>query len=149
MIYLPLLVFAAAIGLSQPVERVFAFTQLRTPAQIAETATLMRSITEIRDLTVDSERRTMTVRGDPAQNALAEWLFSKVDREAAGGTNAGTTPLDYRPETGGDDLARVFYFTAPMANADVNELATVIRSILDLRKAFVSTAAGAFAVRGT
>ena len=149
MLYLTLLAFTAAIGLSQPAERVFAFTQLRTPAQIAETATLIRSIGEIRDLTTDAAPRTMNVRGDPAQAALAEWLFSKLDRDAAGGATADITPLDYRPETGGDDLVRVFYFQAPMPHADVNELATVIRSILDLRHAFVSNAAGAFAVRGT
>ena len=110
MLYLTLLAFTAAIGLSQPVERVFPFTQLRTPAQIAETATLIRSIGEIRDLTADAAQRTMTVRGDPAQTALAAWLFSKLDRDAAGGATADTTPLDYRPETAGDDLVRLFYF---------------------------------------
>ena len=116
---------------------------------MAEPATLIRSIGEIRDLTTDTAQRTMTIRGDPAQAALAEWLFGRLDREAAGGANADTAPLVYRPATVGDYLVRGFYFAAPIANADVNELATVIRFILDLRKAFVSTAAGAFAVRGT
>ena len=150
MRYPTLLALTAAIGLSQPVERVFPFTQLRTSARIAETATLIRSMTEIRDLAVDSAQRTMTVRGDPAQAALAAWLFSKLDRDAGGGgATADTTPLDYRPETGGDDLVRLFYFQPPMPKAEVNELATVIRSILDLRKLLVSNAAGAFAVWST
>jgi hypothetical protein len=143
---LALLTLTALIAVSQSAERIFPFTQLQTPAQFAETATVIRSLGEIRDLTVDAAQKTMTVRGDATQVELAAWLFSRLDRGAA---MDDSPPADYRPATGNDDVVRLFYFKVPASNANMNHMATAVRSLVEIRQAFVSNAAGVFVARGT
>ncbi len=74
---------SVAIGFSQEASRTLQFTQLQTARQFAEAATVIRSVGEIRNLTVDASQRTMTLQGDPSQLALADWIFPKLDRPAA------------------------------------------------------------------
>jgi hypothetical protein len=91
----------------------------------------------------------MKLQGDPGQAALADWLFIRLDRAAGSMTKPDAAQLDYRPTQGSDDMVRVFYFKNPAPLQDIQRMATVIRSLTEIRRAFVSNAAGAFVVRGT
>lgn len=91
----------------------------------------------------------MTLQGDPAQIALAEWLFTRLDRPAGSTAIPQAAQLDYRPALNSDDIVRVFYFKNPTPEIDIQKLSTVIRSLTEIRRAFLSNAAGAFVARGT
>jgi len=147
---LTLFAVTAALVLGQPANRTLHFVNLQTGSQFAEAATVIRSIGEIRDLTVDAPTRTMTVQGAPEQIALAGWLFGKLDRTAGTMTEPNAAELDYHPSVDGpDDMVRVFYCKNPALAADIQRMATVIRSLTEIRRAFLSNAAGALVVRGT
>ena len=146
---LTLFAASAAMAFSQQTNRTLHFTQLQTGPQFAEAATVIRSIGEIRDLTVDAAQRTTTLQGDPEQAALADWLFSRLDRAAGSMTKLDAGQLDFRPAQGSDDMVRVFYFKNPVPIPEIQRMTTVIRSLTEIRRAFLSNAAGAFVVRGT
>ena len=144
-----LLIFLTAIvAVSQETERTLPFTRLQTPPQMAEAATVIRSIGDIRDLHVDAAQRTMTVRGDTSQTALADWLFPRLDRVGSA-TPPDSTQLDYRPTSAADDIVRVLYFRNSVLLPELHQMVTVIRSLTEIRRAFLSTSAEAFVMRGT
>src|SRR5688572_929548 len=93
---LPIFTLFAIAALSQPVERVFQFKQLQTPIEINEAATVIRSVGEIRDLSVEPVEKTLNVKGELAQAELAEWLMARIDRTSAT-ANPVPSQLDYRP----------------------------------------------------
>lgn len=143
-----ILLTVAAFGTyGQPVERSFLFAQLQTAEEMAEAATVIRSIGEIRELRVDAGQRTLTVRGALGQTELAEWLLARLDR-TGNGPQRDLVRGDYRPVSGGESVVRVLPFrtTAPAAR---NEMATVLRSLLEIPNVFVSQAAGLLVLRGS
>ena len=142
------LIFFAVAGVCQPVERSLPFRELRTAQEFAEAATVIRSVGEIRDVRVDADSRSFTVRGDRRQVELAEWLLARLDRNAA---TAAPAPegLAYSMGDSNGTVVRVLYFRNAAAAQPRNEMATVIRSLLEIRGLFVSQAASALVLRGT
>jgi hypothetical protein len=139
----------AATAFCQQTDLTLQFTKLQTPPQFAESATVIRSIGEIRQLNVDATARTITLHADRAQAALADWLFGKLDRMREGKPPADPSELVYRPAPDIDDIVRVFYFQDLAALPEIHERATIIRALTEIRRAFISNVAGAFVVRGT
>ena len=137
------------MGLSQQTSRTLQFTQLQTPQNFMETATVIRSTGEIRSLKVEASQKTMALQGDTGQIALADWLFTRLDRLAGSTTTPQAAQLDYRPTQDSDDIVRVFYFKNPAPLLDLQKMTTVIRSLTEIPRAFLSNAAGAFVIRGT
>ena len=139
--------FAIAV-LCQPVERTLTFKQLQTDNELKEAATVIRSIGEIRNLSVQQAERTITINGSLAQAELAEWLMARIDRN--GGTpNSVPAQLDFRPVSGSDALVRVLYFKNTHSLQERNEMATLIRSLIEIPSLFLAQASGAMVVRGS
>ncbi len=63
---LPLFSFFAIAALSQPVERALPFKQLQTPVEMNEAATVIRSVGQIRNLSVDPTQKELNVKGETA-----------------------------------------------------------------------------------
>ncbi|MEP6535588.1 MAG: hypothetical protein ABJF23_09740 [Bryobacteraceae bacterium] len=147
---LTIFALTTAVALSQPANTTLHFLNLQTGPQFAEAATVIRSIAEIRDLRVDASERTMTMLGSPEQAAIAGFLFGRLDRTSGTMTMPDAAELDFRPSADGvDDMVRVFYWKNPKPAEDIQRMTTVIRSLTEIRKAFLSNAAGGFVVRGT
>src|SRR5437016_1862075 len=68
--------------IDQPSDRVFYFTHTETEQGIQEISTLIRGIGDIRQVSTDTAKRSLTVHGNAAQIALAEWLFNEMDQAA-------------------------------------------------------------------
>ena len=143
-----LLAFSAFAAFPQPVQRALSFQQIQNPPDIAEAATVIRSIGEIRDLAADPAAKTLTIRGTLAQAELAEWLLARLDLTPAT-PKPDPAHLDHRPVSGSDTLVRVLYFKNTHTPQSRNEAATVIRSLVEIPSLFLSNAAGAMVVRGT
>ena len=132
----------------QPAERVLPFKQLQTGIEMNEAATVIRSVGGIRDLSVQVTEKTLTVGGDPARIELAEWLMVRLDR--TGATSSPVPPeLDFRPAGASGEVFRVLYFHNAMTARDRSEMATAIRSLIEIPTLFVSQAAGAMVIRGS
>jgi hypothetical protein len=145
---LPFFVIFAITGLSQPVERVLPFKQLQTPVEMNEAATVIRSIGEIPHLSVEPIEKAITVKSSLAQAELAEWLMVRLDRSGAS-SNPVPSQLEYRPVSGTDAVVRVFYFKNTLGLQERNEMATTIRSLIEIPFLYTSQAAGAMVVRGS
>jgi hypothetical protein len=90
------------------------------------------------------------LRGTAAQIAFAEWLFSELDKpkQAVAQRSQGSTTHEFRLP-GNDDVARVFYLTNTDTPQGIQEIASQVRSITEVRRAFICKSQRALAFRGT
>ena len=107
---------------------------------------VVRVIAEVPQASPDAEQKTLDVRGTPDQVALAEWLVNELD-----GTSPGSNPArrEYRPPGAGDDVVQIFYLRNMETARDLQEAATVVRSIAEIRRLIVYNTRSAVTVRGT
>ncbi len=157
-ILLVLTLFSASIAPAQApaeenIDRVLPLVHAQTAQDVQEIGMVIRAVAEIRQLTVDTESKSLAVRGTAGRIALAEWLSKELDQPPRRQTAAqpGQTPgsREYRLAGGGEDLIRGFHLAHPAGPRELQEIATVVRSIADIRWLFVYNAAGMMTVRGT
>ena len=128
--------------------RVFHLAHASTPQIIQEVATIVRSTADIRRLFIYNAPSVMTVRGDDSQIALAGWLLSQLDQPADPAARS-TASHEYRPAGTVDDVVRVFYPIHTATPQGLQEMATDVRSIADIRRLFTFNESPALIARGT
>ena len=126
------------------VVRVFYPTHAETPQEIQELAVVVRSIYGVFRLFTFSATRAIALRGTADQIAIAEWLFNDLDKQSQ---NPGTH--EYRLPGGGDDVVRVFYLMHAATAQRLQQIATEVRSMAEIRRLFIYNAPRAVAMRGT
>ncbi len=124
----------------QNLNRVFHFTHGETGLEIQEIATLLGGIAAVRQTSSDAAQRTLEVRGTAGRIALAEWLCGELDNPTHG---------EYRVPGGEDDVVQVFYLPYAPTMQTFQEVATMVRSIAEIRQMFTINEPRALAVRGT
>ena len=128
--------------------RVFYLTHDETPTDTQEIVNLIRATADIQRIVPYAARRAIALRGTPAQIALAEWLFSQVDKPVDPQT-AKATAYEYPEPGGGVDAVRVFYLTHGETRQNTQEIINLIRTTADIQRIFPYTARRAIALRGT
>ncbi len=127
-------------------ERVFRYTGGESVRDMQEIATVIRSVSDIRDVSVDTTLRTLTVRPAGAPMGAVEWVFQQLDRP-------GESPehREYHIPYGAENVVRVFYPLHARTVQDLNEMATTVRAIGDIRRVFTynKVPGGAIVLRGT
>ena len=130
------------------VVRVFYLTHAETTQKLQELATIVRSTGDIRRLFTYAAPRAMVARGTADQIALAEWLVNNLDTPAK-----VANPVERKylmpPGKDRDNVVRVFYLVHTETVQNLQEVATLVRSISDIRRLFVYTSPRAIATRGT
>jgi hypothetical protein len=61
-------------------DRVLEFAHAETAPEFQAIATIIRSITDVRQVDANTAQRALLVRGTASQIALAEWLFHELDQ---------------------------------------------------------------------
>jgi hypothetical protein len=125
--------------------RTFVFTHTATDQQFQEAVTLIRTVTDIQQASIDNPQKSVTVRASPGQIAMAEWLFNELDTQ----TIQASVPHEYRVPGATDDLVRLFYLPTAPTVQDFQEIATVVRTIAGFQRAFTYNEPRAYVVRGT
>lgn len=128
------------------VVHVFYVTNAATVQQFQEIATSVRSIADIRRLFTYNASKAVVARGSAGQIALAGWLFSQVDKPAQ---SQSSTASEYKYGAEGDDVVKVLYLTNTQTIEAFQEVATLIRSITRMRRAFTYNAPRVLMARGT
>jgi hypothetical protein len=136
---------SVALGQTVDVARVFHLIHVDSERDLKEFATLIRTMSDASDVTTDAAQKTLSVRGTASQIAIAEWLFTELDQPQL----PDSVPQTYRVLVNGDDVVRVLHVPNAAGVQQFQEIATAVRSIADIRRAFTYTASRAFAVRGT
>jgi hypothetical protein len=133
---------------SDDIVRVFHLAHAPTPRSLQEVATIVRSTADIRRLFTYNAPSVITVRGGASQIGLAEWLVNELD-QPANQVAWRTASQEYRPSSTVDDLVRVFYTAHTGTSAGLQEIATDVRSIADIRRLFTYNQSTALIARGT
>jgi hypothetical protein len=141
-----LFVFAvtACAAWGQDVARVFHFHHVDKTQDLSEVATMIRTIADVRQLTVDPAQKSMTLSAPAGQIQIAEWLFNELDRTAMPAFASKEFHV-----SGDEDVVRIFF--APNAGTiqSFQEIATSVRTVAEIRRLFTYNSARAMAVRGT
>jgi hypothetical protein len=127
--------------------RVLYFTHDETSQDLQEIVSLIRATVDIQRVYPYAARRAIALCGTHAQIALAEWLFSQLDKPVDPQA-AKATAYEF-PEPGGVDAVRVFYFTHDETPQDLQTIINLIRTMADIQRIFPYNARRAIALRGT
>ena len=142
---------APAASAQQDVDRVLQFTSTDSPRNFAEIATAIRSTALILGVSVNAEEKTLALHGNPAQVALAEWLFTNLDKSPGqqAGQSQNWAKNEYLLSETGDDVVRLFYLANTQTVRSFQELVVAVRSVSDIRWMFTYNNIRAVAVRDT
>ena len=150
---LGLLVFALVASTATPqaqTARVFQFQHTDTSQKFLEVATLIRTITDIQRVTTDEAEKTLELRGTAEQLALADWLFNQLDQPQLPDPHSQNAAAhEYTMASGNDNIVRIFYLTNTPTVQSFQEVATLIRTIAEIRRVFTYIAPRAMVMRGT
>ena len=140
----------AAAAFGQQLDRTFHFAHAETVQDMQEIATVVRAITEIKQIAADTEQKLLSVHGSTGQIALAEWLMNELDQPASAQPGSGSNAHKYAMS--GDDpdsVVRVFFLKHAGTIQNLQEVATLVRSVTDIRRAFTYNAPQAIVLRGS
>jgi hypothetical protein len=145
----PLIVIAlaASSALAQQTDRVLHFTGGSSVEDFQEIAAVIHYITDIPQPRVDATEKSLSLQGTPGQVALAEWLFTNLDKPT--NVSPGAAKNEYRVSDSADDVVRVFYLTNPEVPTGFQEIATSVRCLANIRQMFTYNDLRAVIFRGT
>ena len=138
------IVLATSVAFAQTT-KVFQLTQHEDQPSLQEIGQLLHFVAEIPQSSIDGGIKAVTMNGTNEQVATADWLLHQVDLPATG-PFAGVHEY---PLAAGGDVLRVFYLTHTSTPMEVQEIATTIRSLADIRRLGIYNERKALAVRGT
>lgn len=144
----PLAVLAAvSCAMAQSPETVLRFAHTSNEQNMMEVATVLRAIAEVKPW-ADAAARTMKIEGSAEQIAAAEWVFHELDRPA--GAPAPESARIYKmPDTTNEGHIRVFHLAHTPTVQSLQELATAVRAITEVRRLFSYGDPRIIVVRGT
>lgn len=134
----------AAFGqAAAPDVRVFKLTPADTRQKLLELADLIRVISDMRDVTVDTGEKSLTVHGTEKQIEFASWLVKGVDQFA----NGGSTGDMLEQKGDGDDVTRLLHLRYTPELLDFQGVATTIRVMTAANRLFTYNVGSVIAVR--
>jgi hypothetical protein len=141
------IVFAmsASVVLGQDVARVFQLHHIDQEKDQYEFATLVRTLSDTKQVSADVTQKTLSVSGTPSQIAIAEFLFTELDRQ----TVPDSVSQEFKVANNADDVVRLFFVSNAATVQSFQEIATTIRTIAEIRRVFAYNTPRAMAVRGT
>ena len=139
-----LVAFFAFAASGQSSDKVFYFTHLDTSQAMEEVSNAVRSIGDIRDVSLDTAKRSLTVKGTADQIAIAGWLTAELDKS---GTAPGTRDFPFNdPRT---PLAQIVYLSHVNNPRDLQEIVNSVRSVTDITRCFPMNQQKAIVMRGS
>jgi hypothetical protein len=130
------------------VYRVLHFNSTDSVQDFQEIGVVVSKIADIQQATVDTPEKALVLHATTAQIALAEWLLTELDKPV-GVQALQSQKHEYQVSNSGDDVVRVFYLSHTETMQRLQEIATVVRSVGDIRRLFAYNSLRAVAMRGT
>lgn len=142
--------FVAAGALAQTTSHTYHMNHVPSTAALNEIATLLRALVfdgRYTDTTppvsVDPADQSITVSGTADQQATANWIIQHLDVTAP--------PQNTQQYTAGesDPAVRIYFLAHTHAQAPLNELVTVMRTVGDIQRIFTYPPLNAVGIRTT
>ena len=131
---------------SAPMDRVLHFAHAGTDQELREIATNIWAITEISQVSIDTAQRTLTLHGTAALIALAEWLLNQWDNSTP--AQAPDNPAAHQYRLSSDDVVQVFHLAHVPTPRTLQEVATDVRTIANIRRLFTYAESSVITARG-
>jgi hypothetical protein len=135
-----------SVGLAQDQPRTFYFTQPASNADMASMVTMVRTVIDIQDLSLDQDHRAMVARAPLDKLTATEWLFQQLDRSPGG---LAATATEYRMVGNNDDIVQIMWLPPTATLPDLTSMVTAIRTVADLQRLFPYQARRAVVGRGS
>ena len=134
--------------------KVFDFANTPTQQGLQEIATILRTVGNIKQLSIDSASSSLTVSGTADELAMTGWIVHQLDQpipadlsvpQPAAGSNQ-----QYLVAGKSDDVIQVFHLTTVTPNTPqmIQEILTVLRTVEDVQRVYNYTALCDLVVRG-
>ena len=133
----------AAVASAQD-STVLTFAHTEGKQNMQEIATAVRTISDIKDVLVDSDAKTVKLSSSPDQLKLAEWMFGLLDAPDP----ASAAKYEYQA-TGDEPVVHLYFLKTPATTQEFQEVATAFRTVADIRRVFTYNAPMAMIARGT
>jgi hypothetical protein len=104
--WLTIVVLAASSALAQQIDRVLHFTATSATKNLQEIATVICATTDIPQTPVEAQEKSLALRGTAGQIALAEWLFTNLDKPTD--VPPGAAKHEYRVSDSADEWSGCF-----------------------------------------
>jgi hypothetical protein len=131
------------------VVHVFYIKNAPTIQSFQEIATTIRTVAEIRRVFTYNTLRALAVRGTADQIAAAAFMIQELDQPASAKRTNSSPYQMIDTANHGETEVRVFYIPYAATVQNFQEVATLIRTIGEIRRVFTYNAAKAMIVRGT
>jgi len=140
--------FSASFAAGQT-DRALHFAHTEPATSLNQIATLIHVITDAA-ASPDERQKTLTLHGTQEQIALAEWLLGEIDKpQIPAPNNREEATHSYQLQGGGENTVRVFFLLNFDTAQAFQEVATAVRTTVDLRRAATYNGLRAFVTRGT
>jgi hypothetical protein len=124
---------------------VLSYAHTEGTQNMQEIATMIRTIADIREVSVDDAQKTLTLNSGPDQIKLAEWIFGQVDAP----DTASTAKHEFRMPGDTENVVSLMYLHTPATVQEFQEVVTAVRTVADIRRVFTYNAPMAMVMRGT
>ena len=133
------------------VVRLFHLDHGQTVKEFQEFATLVRTIAETRRVYPINGTKILAMRGTADQISMADYFTNELEKSAGAPHSHSMTP-EYLLPAGprpNENVTRILFVANSPTIQDFQELATLIRSIAEIRRLFTYSTPKAIAIRGT
>jgi type II secretory pathway component GspD/PulD (secretin) len=134
------------------VARVFYLANASTPQAIQEMLTTLRTVADIQKIFCYTPLRALAIRGTATDIAASEWLIQSLDIPTPSKTATASTVREFQMPGNVKQSAtviRAFYPTYINTPQTLNETLTLLRTNLQVAKAFYNSKPAALIVRGS
>jgi hypothetical protein len=126
------LLFVSSAVFGQDLSRTFQLKNNSTTRGLQEIATTLRTVFDVKQLSVDPAVATITIAGNADQIALAEWLLPKLD--AIPGSSPA--PQKYFFAGNSNDVVEVAAVKNAQTVVFLQEMLTTLRTVADIQKIY-------------
>lgn len=115
---------------AQGPDTVFQFKNATSARALQEIATTLRTVANIRRVTVDAPAASLAVSGTPDELAAAAWLVAQLDKPA----RVALSLLQNQSAVFGGDHYVVYYLKNLSVPVGLQEAITTLRTVEDIQK---------------
>jgi len=117
-------------------ERTYTIANASAAQARSELALVVKAGLEIAVAQSGTDQRILTISGSEEELAAAEWLLRELDKPAPEAGEARRASAAFTMNGVSDGTITVFYLKGGRSTQQLQESATIIRSIADIRRVF-------------
>ena len=142
------IVLLGLLAYGQDTQRVYLLTKSTAPGGVQEIATVLRTVADVKTMSVDSPSLAITLTAPSAVVAMTDWLVPMLDRYPLA-SPGGDKPAQFTAPDGQDDVIEVYQLANIRTPQSTQAILTALREVAQMRKIFGVYAPRLVVFRGT